>query len=379
VRNTGVKVTTALLLPVLGAVVGLAVAAMNRVQARTEAVDEAISRLTAFQDVQRSLAGEAFAEAGYRRAPSPAARLRIDSQTGELTTSVARVRRLHEARQDGVVNYLLVLNNRYVAEVRSSVDSGAAHDDRVAGPALDAMQALVDGAVGKAQFEAEVAIADQRRLTNQLIVLGPIALGVALLLVLVCWATLLRQQRGLHGRAERSEEQARRDVLTGVGNRMRLSEVLAIELATPSPDAALVMIDLDEFKAVNDTYGHAAGDVVLRTVATRLTDLVGAEGVVCRMGGDEFAILVRPALSAVRLIGEIRQVLVQPVTFDGDHLPCRGSVGASELRAGQEQSQVLREADEALYAAKRSGRVPAPRSGDDVRHEGVRGDLTEST
>ena len=83
-RNTVVKVTTALLLPVLGAVVGLAVVAMNRVQARTEAVDEAISRLTAFQDVQRSLAGEAFAEAGYRRAPSAAARLRIDAQTGEI-------------------------------------------------------------------------------------------------------------------------------------------------------------------------------------------------------------------------------------------------------------------------------------------------------
>ncbi len=359
--------STLLLVVVLAALSVAVVTVLGDLGRRTAAVDQAVWGLTAYQDVQRSLAAEAFAESGYRRAPSVGSRMRLEGAVVGVAASIDRVRALGSVRDDGVVSYLLVLNRRYEADVRSQLRSGAAApgvsvDDRVAGPALDAMQALVDAAVDRRTEQATWAIREQRSLTSQLKVLGPLGLGLALAGVGMCWWVILAQHRHLQVEALQSAREARHDPLTGIGNRAKLSAALQRELARPEPDAVLLMIDLDGFKQVNDDYGHGVGDAVLIAVAARLAEVVGPEDVACRIGGDEFAVLVRPASEALSRVRDVQRVLTHPVLVEDAILKTGGSVGWAPLRSGVEQSQLLREVDEALYAAKRARRVPPQRS-----------------
>ena len=366
-RNRVAALSTVLLVAVLAALSVAVVTVLGDLGRGTAAVQQAVSGLTAYQDVQRALAAEAFAESGYRRSPGEMSRVRLETAVAGVSASIEKVQGLGNLRDDGVVSYLLVLNRRYEAEIRSQLRTGAlapgvSADDRVAGPALDAMQALVDAAVDLRTQRATWAIAEQRSLTQQLKVLGPVGLVIALTCVGLCWWVILAQHRNLRVEALASAQEARHDPLTGIGNRAKLAASLATELARSAPDAVLLMIDLDRFKQVNDEHGHAAGDAVLVAVASRLSGAAGFDDVVCRMGGDEFAVLVRPAGDAPLRQLEVQRVLAQPVSFGTVLLTTGGSVGSVPLRAGMDQSQLLREVDEALYAAKRAGRVPPQRS-----------------
>ncbi len=155
---------------------------------------------------------------------------------------------------------------------------------------------------------------------------------------------------------ERLEEQATRDPLTGLVNRRRLLEELEVALQQGQPGGALVLLDLDGFKAVNDQYGHAMGDAVLCAVARRLEAAARPGDIVCRLGGDEFAVLIRGVSShtaAAVAARHVAAVAAAPAT--GWHPPVGGSAGLRVL-AGSSSSAMLVDADVALYAAKRSGR-----------------------
>ncbi len=371
-RGRGAVVGTVVLAAVLAGLAVVGLVGLSGMSDRTRAVETSVRALSAYQDVQRAMAAEAFAEAGYRRAPRAASRVRVEWAIADLGKSVGTVRDLDSRRDDGVVNYLLVLNSRYENEVLAALREGelvpaTAPDDRVAGPALDAMQGLVDAAVTRRSRQAEEALSEQRALTGQLWLLGPSVLGVAVLAIGLCWAVILGQHRRLHGRAAASEHRAQHDVLTGVGNRALLSEQLALVFAERQPDAALLMIDLDHFKAVNDDHGHGAGDEVLRTVAARLLQVAGARDVVARMGGDEFAVLVRPASAMSARSDAITQLLRELVRYHGVELSIGGSVGAVTIRPAMDERAVLTEADAALYVAKRAGRLVAPGTSEPLR------------
>ena len=155
---------------------------------------------------------------------------------------------------------------------------------------------------------------------------------------------------------------ARHDPLTGLANRRRLRESLD-DLAESDDQAirmALLYLDLDGFKAVNDRYGHLNGDDLLREVAGRLTREVADAGMVARLGGDEFAILLigrgnigRPAAAlADRLIGS----LARSYSVGGALVRIGASIGLAVAEAGQDLNSLLRAADEALYRAKAGGR-----------------------
>lgn len=151
---------------------------------------------------------------------------------------------------------------------------------------------------------------------------------------------------------------ARRDPLTGLPRRDAL-EAHARKLLLRHGTAAVLLIDLDDFKPINDHFGHAAGDTVLRTFGSRLTawaDTTG--GVAGRLGGDEFA-AVAPCDSAAFLpdgLEVLHHHLCGPVTHDGQHLTVGASIGAA-WRDGHtpDLSVLLRLADESMYAAKRAG------------------------
>lgn len=170
--------------------------------------------------------------------------------------------------------------------------------------------------------------------------------------------------RRLQAARATSESQARTDELTGLANRRALEDELerACRLAARGVMTfALMLIDLDHFKKVNDTLGHAAGDMVLIRVASILRETTRASDTVARIGGDEFVVILRGENSAdqARDIGErIIRGLEEPMRFDGEACRISGSVGVvlSSAYGAPDPEVMLAAADEAAYAAKRGGK-----------------------
>jgi diguanylate cyclase len=158
-----------------------------------------------------------------------------------------------------------------------------------------------------------------------------------------------------------SHQLARTDELTGLGNRRSFYDNAAARLADDTAHGALLLLDLDRFKEVNDSLGHHAGDDLLRLVAARLRKkLHGTSEVLSRLGGDEFAVLLLDAnrVKAERLAEAIRGALEPPFSVDGVTVRVNTSIGISLFpEQGDEVSTLLRRADIAMYQAKatRSG------------------------
>jgi diguanylate cyclase (GGDEF)-like protein len=170
-------------------------------------------------------------------------------------------------------------------------------------------------------------------------------------------AELLRERDVLTGSLH---AMAFTDSLTGLGNRPLYLDRLGAALSRGGGPIGVLLIDLDDFKPVNDSYGHAAGDAVLVETAVRLRSAVRPSDVVARLGGDEFAVLVehpQPGDLAT-VAGRIVQAVGEPcVLAGGQQVSVRASVGVAEGSGhGQDASMLLNTADEAMYAAKCAGK-----------------------
>ncbi len=165
----------------------------------------------------------------------------------------------------------------------------------------------------------------------------------------------------------RKEEHIRRlahhDPLTGLPNRHLLDDRLegAIRRATRNDrPLALMFVDLDKFKPINDTLGHAAGDEVLRAVANRISGAVRASDTVARIGGDEFVVILENlnrADEAGRVAQKILDSLAQPFRFGAATAEIGASIGISvHPDHGSTSTDLMRAADEVMYAVKKSGR-----------------------
>jgi diguanylate cyclase (GGDEF)-like protein len=138
----------------------------------------------------------------------------------------------------------------------------------------------------------------------------------------------------------------------------RLRGTLARDARTGG-STSLLFLDLDGFKAVNDRYGHAVGDAVLRTVASRLRSCVRPSDTVARMGGDEFVVLAEGTtqLGLEPLVARLEVVLSEPIAVGDLTLDVGVSVGVAVSTGGEaDAAGLLAEADRAMYAAKRDGR-----------------------
>ena len=178
----------------------------------------------------------------------------------------------------------------------------------------------------------------------------------------------------------RSEEEANRlakfDSLTGLSNRARMGHIIDSTLNTfrsAERSCALFMMDLDRFKAVNDTLGHAAGDQLLQQVANRLRAAVGKSGEIGRLGGDEFQILL-PDMDDRGKLGELAKKIIsmlsQPYSVEEGRCTIGASVGiAIAPYDGLEQDELTRAADLALYASKNGGRGQFRFYGADLEHD----------
>ncbi len=156
------------------------------------------------------------------------------------------------------------------------------------------------------------------------------------------------------------------DVLTGLGNRRKFTQHMDAKLKRePSPKAALILVDLDGFKAVNDKHGHRVGDGLLQVIAARINLLTDDRGLCVRLGGDEFAV-VMDAVNPKTLRQEA-EVLAEAICETvGDKVSLRelpgvplrvtASVGVAFLPPSTDPSDLLREADRAMYKAKQAGK-----------------------
>jgi len=187
--------------------------------------------------------------------------------------------------------------------------------------------------------------------TNRTTVLALIAIGVlaAIGAGLGIFAAV-RSRRNRH-----YAQLAMCDALTGVGNRRRLDRDLAAEAATGDTPVAVIMVDVDHFKRINDEHGHDAGDTALRDVAEALRREVRAGDVVYRYGGEEFCVLLAKtnATEAAQVAERIRFAVSQMSSAVDE--PLTVSIGVA-LGKGEHVAQTMIRADEALFKSKGGGR-----------------------
>jgi diguanylate cyclase (GGDEF)-like protein len=196
--------------------------------------------------------------------------------------------------------------------------------------------------------------------------LGPLGTLLFSLPLGVLRYTLTMYTRQTRRTIQALKRQARHDHLTGLPNRVLLRERLT-SILLPSDEGGdgagesgvLLLLDLDHFKEVNDTFGHYAGDRLLEQVGHRLRDSVPANAVVARLGGDEFAVLVATsamsAEEAEAIPSDLLALLDRPVVVEGQRLNVAASIGVVHYPAdGTDADALLRRADVAMYVAKRA-------------------------
>lgn len=174
-------------------------------------------------------------------------------------------------------------------------------------------------------------------------------------------AELDKINRKLRGAKQQAEQQALTDALTGLGNRRALEQAMT-DCITAGRPFGLMQLDLDHFKAVNDTMGHAAGDHVLHEVAFILRETVRNRDLVARVGGDEFVILLHGLADfgpILRIGLSLLESLERPFLYNGQPCHVSASLGAvlqAPAPLGKAADALLAEADRALYLSKNAGR-----------------------
>ena len=258
---------------------------------------------------------------------------------------------------------MLVMHARSIAGVRSAQGADSATElaqraeslSNEATGALDAVLASVTQRINE-RTERQLEVGDRLRHY----ITGLMVVAIAVLGIL--YAGYRSVQRREREAQRRIEYLAHFDTVTGLPNRALLADRLAQELARArraSQEFAVLLFDLDGFKDVNDTWGHAAGDRVLAAVAERARRCVRASDTVGRLGGDEF-LAILPETSAAGAAGvaeKLRDSLAAPYPLEGATAQLSASIGVSIFPVhGEDGESLQRAADAALYTAKREGK-----------------------
>lgn len=192
-------------------------------------------------------------------------------------------------------------------------------------------------------------------------VIAVLSLALAVLAFGIAWK-IGKLTASLQASEQQNRYLALHDTLSGLGNRLQFNRALATAIQTiHEKPFAVLHCDLDKFKAVNDTFGHAAGDEVIKAVAQRMQTVIGRHGLVTRMGGDEFVILLREKLdrpSLRELSDDMLTRINEPIPLpDGSDADIGVSIGiALAPEHGTEAEELLSAADAALYKSKELGR-----------------------
>lgn len=275
-------------------------------------------------------------------------------------------------RPDGIVSWYpgyvavsvicaIVLSSIALHRLRSK-------DRDAPGRAWDATALLV-GAIlvlhftGMAAFKVTPIEGFSRGADSEVFTTMAAAIAVAAMMIVGTGVSTHLVEEGRVEAQRRLRQIAMHDMLTGLSNRHSFVTQLAHECANlhgSTRPFALLLIDLDRFKAVNDTMGHPVGDLLLKSVAKRLQQVARADDMIARIGGDEFAIMahdVSDREDAGNLAGKIVEILSSPFKLDGCIVEIGASVGVTLAPSDSDDAEALtQQADVALYRAKREGR-----------------------
>ena len=279
--------------------------------------------------------------------------LELYSRNGELTYSTS-TRQVGTIPKDAT-NARKALANGDVAKAVETMDGRKVLKVFVPVPFIGAEEPA--GVLALAQDYAPITQAGRKGL--------PPVIGVLLLVLITLYVSLFpllsQVTRRLRGQVEQIEKLALYDALTGLANRRLFQDRLEqafLHAQRHEVGFALMLLDLDRFKEINDTLGHQTGDAVLEHLAARLRDVARASDTVARLGGDEFALVLEGAqdsADALFIAERIHRALDEPFVVDGMTLELETSIGiAIYPRDGDDAEQLLKRADIALYASKDS-------------------------
>jgi diguanylate cyclase len=332
----------------------------------TDTVQRSSALAAAFVRADEAVAAEVTLRQEYRLTPSPDVRAEYATWRAELF-----------AAMDDIDRYGSQSDRRVAASVRdhrayldaatermfNAVDAG---DAALAGaiehaeiaPVSRVLDQLIDGTAETNATGAQAAVAELRRVHNLTFVVTIVAFGVGVVLAIFFALLIRRYQRDLVEQAERSRYEALHDRLTGLPNRGLFTDRIEHALAMcrrNGESMAVMLLDLDRFKEVNDTLGHHYGDELLRCVAARLREVVRETDTVARLSGDEFAVLLQGADQ--RIAGEVAERalrrLHQNFTLNDTTVDIEISVGVAIAPTHADNvTDLIRCADLAMYTAK---------------------------
>lgn len=197
----------------------------------------------------------------------------------------------------------------------------------------------------------------QLRLIRNLTML--IGLISGLIIALVVYLFHSKQSIALKEKQARLQYQAEHDHLTGIANRRKFSSELSFKLNQNTKTSWLVLLDVDDFKDINDQFGHPVGDKVIQIIAKRLIHNLKDQDTVARIGGDEFALIlsdIESESALMRLCEKIQQFLSTPIQIKQLTLTTHVSLGAVHLTSDISEANHMQLADKALYTAKNNGK-----------------------
>jgi diguanylate cyclase (GGDEF)-like protein len=327
-----------------------------------------LSRLSdAYQQARFAVGAEESLERKYRLEPGAEVRAKFNGAAGSLLAALDDVRRRGDLQDQILVAQVEAEHARFldgIGRMFAAVDAGdtervLAIDGGETEPVFAVIEARVNAAADARHAQALAALRALRSTEAMVLVATPIAFTAGLGLLALFWAIVVGYQRRTERQAAENQHQALHDGLTGLPNRTLLGDRTSQAIRQADRElvpVALLLIDLDRFKEVNDTLGHRYGDQLLMQVGERLRTGLREVDTVARLGGDEFAVLlpkIASAEGAIVVARKLQAALEEPFTLDDLTLDVEASIGlALYPDHGNDPDELLQRADIAMYAAK---------------------------
>jgi diguanylate cyclase (GGDEF)-like protein len=333
------------------------------------------SRLSdAYQQARFAVAAEESLERKYRLEPGPEVRQRYRHAAAALVAALDVVHERGNREDRALTERLDADHARYldaIGRMFAAVDAGDTTrvltiDNDQVDPLFSAIEEQVNAAADVHHSQSLASLQALRRTETFVVMATPVAFAAGIGLLGVFWAIVVGYQRRTERQAAQNQlhaaenqYQALHDALTGLPNRTLLRDRTdqAIRQADRAlVPAALLLIDLDRFKEVNDSLGHHHGDRLLIKVGERLRDSLREVDTVARLGGDEFAVLlprIETSEGATTVAGKIQAALEEPFLLDDLALNVEASIGVAIYpHHGSDSDELLQHADIAMYMAK---------------------------